>query len=153
MLLTPEIVGRLACESKQAVMPASRATTASCVWMNGLVAGKTTWYGEGYVAPCCFLGAICQSRGEHAQGDLCNAVVTHGKASAGLSVFMTGSRLKGRANPIRKDAWRNSAHSTKPPRGDSAERKCSDTARYNVNPGLVDEWPAAAVIPASIVYI
>ncbi len=41
MLLTPEIVGQLLFFA--IVMPASRAI----IQLNGLIAGKTTWYGEG----------------------------------------------------------------------------------------------------------
>jgi hypothetical protein len=41
MLLTPEIVGQLSFFAT--VTPASRAINQ----LNGLIAGKTTWYGEG----------------------------------------------------------------------------------------------------------
>ena len=45
MLLTPEIVGQL--HSSAPVTPASRAI----IQLNGLIAGKTTWYGEGLQDP------------------------------------------------------------------------------------------------------
>ena len=74
-------------------MPASRATIQ--LW-NGLVAGKTTWYGEGYVAVLQYANPVVSlHRVTYAM-----AIVTHGKASADS----IGSWLKGRANPIRKDA-------------------------------------------------
>ncbi len=61
--------------------------------MNGLAAGKTTWYGES-LHP--LLAEAGQSRGESLKSDLLWTVVTHGKASADSL-----SWLKGRANPTR----------------------------------------------------
>ena len=87
-LLTPEIVGRLC---SRAVTPASRAAKLS----DRGAAGKTTWNGEGLLY-CLWTGANPVASLQ--QGDLCKAVVTHGKASAGLC---SQSRLKGRAKPIR----------------------------------------------------
>ena len=73
-------------------MPASRAAHQ----LDRVAAGKTTWYGEGLQ-----VGAdapiVVNPVASLQMGDLCKAVVTHGKASADS---LNGSQLKGRAKPI-----------------------------------------------------